>query len=729
MCDNWKNKYEINFTKAEFKKIILTLRLKYNCDYIRFHGQEATLYSDLNDLIDFSKKMKMRVALKTNGWLLTDKRLYKALDIGLDELYLSVDSGEEKLHDEIRWIPGSFDKNIDLVIKTKKYAPNVKVYFNSVVMAQSYKTLPKLLDVCQKYGVDRQSFVFLNDKNRKDIGHVNLSKKQFTDFFYHELLEIYRKSIAYNIPVDFSPFVSEFVWEKPEFILEQLTWKNKKFQYQIENFYTWFYGRDFYDRYGCQGPLDHASINYNGDMFGCCVVERDRWNKVWNVIDDDLSWLWNDQRYKLYRQRSNFWCSYGKKCASNFNTRKQLFQETYLDESIFDMNHPYNYYRYIKEINNESESKLGQRRNIKIQLLLSSIVKHNKWYQNICEWLDIQMWNISEKDFHSLPIISKNELSELYDFIDKDVISSDDTMKWHTSGSSGFRLDFIAPLNFRRHVKQIAMFSQVSNFSFYDWFYSFTPTNCDQGSRDRELLPSYVKKQYIAVWEFLYTKSEFDSIKSDFQNQSYNYIYWDSKYIFYVILLYEKFGEQLPKIEHIFLSYSFTNRSLRKFIEKSFSCEITEIYGCSEVWPIGYSQDGWAYNIFGDNLVVEQQEGNIVITDLENDLFPFIRYKNGDTWRVIDNTFCFEGKKWQEICGYSLREIDDYIYESCQEIIYYQFIWNTFLYYSKINIETLKIEKLLKSKFWKIYNIKKRGEDVFFQISTECGKYKTINIK
>lgn len=726
MCDNWKKEYEVNFTREDFKKIILTLKLKFHCDYIRFHGQEATLYKDLNDLIEFSKKMKMRVALKTNGWLLTDKRLYRALDVWLDELYLSIDSGEAKLHDEIRWIPGSFEKNIDLVKKTKAYTPWVKVFFNSVVMSQSYKTLPKLLDICHKFGVDRQSFVFLNDKNRKDIGHVNLSKQQFISFFYEEIPTIYEKAISYNIPVDFSPFISQFVAEKPEIILQKIQNKDQYLNYQILNFYQGMYGKDFYDRYGCHGPIDHSSINYNGDMFWCCVVERARDNKVGNVISEELSGLWNDPRYRAYRKKSNFSCSYGHKCASNFYTRKQLFQEIYLNESLFDLSNPNNYYRYLKEIGNLSLEIFTPRQEMKLQKLLWDIGSSYSWYRDICRENSVDISLINQQSFQSLPVISKNQLSELYDFVDSDILHAGTTSSWHTSGSTGFRLDFIFPNDFKRHIRQIAMFSEVSNFTFHDGYYSVTPVNCNQGGVTKDTLPPYVKKQYITLPEFSFWKKDLEAVKKQFSEKDYSYLYGDSKYILYIILLYEKFQEKLPVIEHVFLSYSYTNRGLREFIGKTFDCEITEIYGCSEVWPIGYSQKSWEYTIFGDSLIVEEIDGDIVVTDLENPLFPFIRYKNGDSWKVENTTLIFEGKKWQSLWEYSLTQIDEYMYKEFPEIVYYQFIWDVFLYYSEATVDIWELQTYLKKKFGKIYSIEKRGQEMFFQVSTECGKYKTI---
>ncbi|MCI5118516.1 MAG: hypothetical protein D3913_11290, partial [Candidatus Electrothrix sp. LOE1_4_5] len=41
--------------------------------------------------VSFAKKLRLRVGLKTNAWLLSDERLVRIIKYGLDDLYLSID--------------------------------------------------------------------------------------------------------------------------------------------------------------------------------------------------------------------------------------------------------------------------------------------------------------------------------------------------------------------------------------------------------------------------------------------------------------------------------------------------------------------------------------------------------------------------------------------------------------------------------------------------------------
>lgn len=94
----------------------------------------------------------------------------------------------------------------------------------------------------------------------------------------------------------------------------------------------------------------------------------------------------------------------------------------------------------------------------------------------------------------------------------------------------------------------------------------------------------------------------------------------------------------------------------RKIIERVFSCQVTNRYGCEEVGLIGCEceqHQGLHLNI--DHLVVEflrdddsqalpGEEANIVVTDLVNYGMPLIRYKVGDLGVLSDrNCSCGRG--------------------------------------------------------------------------------------
>lgn len=727
MCDNWKNEVEMYFKYDDLIKYILILKNIYNCNYVRFHGQEPTMYNRLEDLILFSKNIWLRVAIKTNWWLISNTRLIKILKGWLDELYLSIDWPNKEIHDEIRWVKWSFDKNIDIIIKAKKINPNLKIYINSVVMMSNYIYLKDMVELWFKYKLNRVSFVFLNDKNRKDINNLNLDKEKFINYFENDILEIYKKSDLYNIPVDFSPFISNFVWKDNYFIINEL--KNNFYSYKNEilNFYNWEYWKTFYDNYWCKWPLDHCSINFNWDMFWCCVVERDKNNAVWNVIKDDLFWLWNTKKYQLYRENSDSNCSYSKKCASNFYTRKNLFKSIYLDDNLFSLDTPLNYYRYLKELNNESAEVLNSIKLIKLRNILLHFYCNLPFYkelllQNNIKEEDLQ--NINSLHFiEKLPILDKKILKDNIDEI-FNLSKWKEYLKWKTSWNSWDSLDFRYPLDFKRYIKQIVWFSLWGNFTYNYTYFSVTPLNCNQIIINNIIEPDYVRKIYINIYSFKYSKELFEWIKEIFDNnKNVKTLHWDSKYLLFIIQWFIKYWIKLPNLNLISISYSYTNKSLKEFIKKSFWCKIIDNYWCSEVWPISFD-NLWVKNVYWDNIFIEENNNEIIVSDLDNVFFPFIRYKNWDLWSIKDNIIELYWKKSQNLNWLNLKDIDDYFYNNFPDILFYQFEDD------KVNIiwwkYEIKILELSISNFiWKEIKVVILDSQ-FFKLG-KCSKFKIIN--
>lgn len=730
MCDNWKREVKMDFSYEDILKFLLVLKKHYKCNYIRLHGQEPTMYDKLENVIWFAKKIWMKVAIKTNAWLLSDRRLAVILNYWLDELYLSIDWPNEIIHDEIRWKKWSFKKNVDVIIKSKKINKNLKIYVNSVVMKQNFKYLSEMIDFWSKYKLDRISFVFLNDKNRKDISWINLNKKDFFNFFKKEILNMYKKSKEFSISVDFSPFISRFSWETNDFIIWELENNFYKYKNEINSFYKWDYWKYFYDRYWCFWPIDHCSINYNWDIYWCCVVERDSGNSVWNILKEDLSKLWDQKKYINYRNNSNWNCSYWKKCASNFYARKILFRSIYLDDDLYNKNESLNYYRYLKELFFEEKEILEKIKIDKLRNILLHFYNNLTFYRQLLEKNNIFKKDIQDiSDFsilEKLPILDKKILKNKYDEIKK-LSEWKKVLNWKTSGNSGNTLEFVYPLDFKRHIKQIAIFSQESDFTYNDTYFSITPINCNQKIVNNIIEPDYVKKIYISISKFDFDKNYFLKLNDKFQkNKNTRFLHWDSKYILYLILWFDKYNLSLPRLSWISITYSYTNKSLKKFIKKSFNCELFDNYWCSEVWPISIDEKG-KKKIFWDNILFWINNGEFIVSDLDNYYFPFLNYKNWDLWKYDWEEIIILWKQNQQIYWKNLLDIDNFFYKNFKEIFFYQFENENLIYFSNDIINEELLNKKLYDFLNKRFEICKLSDSEYFKV-WECSKFKFINI-
>lgn len=327
MCDHWKQKKQEFLTRQKIFNTIKELK-GIGTREIRFHGHEPTLRDDLLELIDYAKGLGLWVGLKSNCVGLS--REYCRRLARLDKLYVSIDSTEPSMHNKMRGNPNSFTDNLRVISWVKKENPGIIVESNSVVTRLNYQTLSGMPQFAKKTGISKASFVLLNTKNKKEITNLLPKSDQMREFYFKIVPEILRGCIDYGIAFDCSPFFADLVLEDPRTMLSQLKDHPEKFEEEIANFITMDYGKIFYQRYGCHGPVDHLSMNYDGYVYPCCVVERVEANSVGNVVNASFKDVWDSEKYLKIRNDTitsrGTSCPHFSNCASNFGSRKYLAQ-------------------------------------------------------------------------------------------------------------------------------------------------------------------------------------------------------------------------------------------------------------------------------------------------------------------------------------------------------------------------------------------------------------------
>ena len=83
----------------------------------------------------------------------------------------------------------------------------------------------------------------------------------------------------------------------------------------------------------------------------------------------------------------------------------------------------------------------------------------------------------------------------------------------------------------------------------------------------------------------------------------------------------------------------------RKIMEKAFNCDVFEEYCCNDggacAWECN-AHEGLHY--FMERSIIEEVDGEMIVTDLWNKAMPFIRYRNGDSIKFL-NKKCPCGRK------------------------------------------------------------------------------------
>ncbi len=161
---------------------------------ITLFGGEPLLHPDILDIISYIKGKGLHCLMITNGTLLPE--LSKGLvEARLDELNVSVD-GPGELHDEIRGLPGAFDKiarGIGLINAAKERRRQDKPLINiqCTINRHNYQRLDELIEAARQFKANAVTFhnlIFLNQEaiagQKRIDGLLNCSSQDWEGFVF-----------------------------------------------------------------------------------------------------------------------------------------------------------------------------------------------------------------------------------------------------------------------------------------------------------------------------------------------------------------------------------------------------------------------------------------------------------------------------------------------------------------------------------------------------------------
>lgn len=283
-------------------------------------------------------------------------------------------------------------------------------------------------------------------------------------------------------------------------------------------------------------------------------------------------------------------------------------------------------------------SKLVAMQEKKLRAIVRYAYRNVPFYHKLFDANNVKPTEINTiDDLKKLPIVTKKDVREnLCDMISRKV-NAERCVKSRTSGSTGFPLTIFTDKdaqNFR---------SAVSLRQFFE---------CGGRLRDKQVqlrgigsssLSTYEGKPFYEYLGLLRTEWFVMSEIPDFL-VSFLKAYRPDVMIgypsFFQLLAEKMNGEISPRL--IFCTAEILSSHCRALINSAFGAKIIDSYGCTEAGDIAWEcpQSSARYHINCDSVLVEfvkdeesvnnDEEGEIVLTNLFNHAMPFIRYKIGD---------------------------------------------------------------------------------------------------
>jgi radical SAM protein with 4Fe4S-binding SPASM domain len=115
-------------------------------------GGEPLYRPDIFQMARFATEKGIRVALGTNGTLVTKEVARKIVDSGVRRVSISLDGADAETHDSFRGIPGAFEAAIYGLRNLKELGMSVQI--NMTIARHNAIQLPAVLDLARELGAD-----------------------------------------------------------------------------------------------------------------------------------------------------------------------------------------------------------------------------------------------------------------------------------------------------------------------------------------------------------------------------------------------------------------------------------------------------------------------------------------------------------------------------------------------------------------------------------------------
>ena len=155
-------------------------------------GGEPLYRSDIFQLARYATDKGLRVALATNGTLVTKDVARMIVDSGVKRVSISLDGADALTHDTFRGIPGAFDAAVYGLRNLKSLGMSVQI--NMTIARHNARQLPQVLELAKALGADAlHTFLLVPVGCGVDIAAEQMvapeEYEQMLNWFYDQSLE------------------------------------------------------------------------------------------------------------------------------------------------------------------------------------------------------------------------------------------------------------------------------------------------------------------------------------------------------------------------------------------------------------------------------------------------------------------------------------------------------------------------------------------------------------
>ena len=327
----------------------------------------------------------------------------------------------------------------------------------------------------------------------------------------------------------------------------------------------------------------------------------------------------------------------------------------------------------------------------KLKQLLKYVNKHSNYYKEL--YRDIDLNKITPFNISILPPVVKAQILENYDdFVCDPEIKKDDVIKFasdlnnldslylgkyvidSTSGTTGEKLKVISHIDDFYNMMSMGAIYTWPKFSYLKDIYTSNRPVVYIAPTDGYYASTLLSKSYLSLSKN--TSSEIIDFRTPVEElvdklNTINPILIGGYVSTFLVLADEAAAGRLNiDVKYMVAIGTAYPKKDRNRVEDVFNCKTFTHYSCTEAGEIGHECEYGHYHLTKDvivepiddnfNLVPDGQEStSILVTNLQNKIMPFIRYRLNDRC-ILHSEPCKCGckDKWIEVMGREMMRVD-----------------------------------------------------------------------
>jgi radical SAM protein with 4Fe4S-binding SPASM domain len=265
-ADSLKNSASNELSVDEVKNILDEVASRDTQTMIILTGGEPLVRTDLEQMIEHGAQKGLAMVVGTNGTLLTERRVLSLKQSGVLGIGISVDSLNNKNHDDFRGLPGALQKTLSGIEHCRKHQLSFQIHFTAT--KNNMAELDNIIAFSREKGARVLNIFFLVCTGRgKSMSDIS---PQLYDELLHQIMDAQQQYDDLIIRPRCAPHFKRIAFERnPDSLMNRISG---------------------YDGDGCIAGSHYCRITEKGAITACPYIP----NEIGNIREQSFLSIWDN---------------------------------------------------------------------------------------------------------------------------------------------------------------------------------------------------------------------------------------------------------------------------------------------------------------------------------------------------------------------------------------------------------------------------------------------------